>query len=315
MKFFFIKKYYRDTENHYWLNEEPFNQHELTREKVVSEFISLAFYRLMGIPTPKTYLGATKNNSAVLISKVMKNWNPLTSTTENGQINALSSEYCDLANLELASAVIADIDVSGWNLDNLGLKHGKQLTKHDGGATVVDNDRKNYYLQFFKNSPTANQFNEGVATLTDDLSLNETYLKIFKNENISRYHLHYYNLFKNVTRDQRLQALRFLFKITGDDIQKIVGMIPDEWHSPTKKLETIKYFMERINLFRNKFGCHFTHNELYPTESVTYTKPFLKLLNQKHIEKYNWEEKYTKDEAYQNPNDFSQSSANRFLKK
>lgn len=67
MKYFFIKSKYKNVERLYWLNDsEASASIPLSKEKVVGEFIALAFYRLMGIPTPKTYLGAS-TNGAVLI--------------------------------------------------------------------------------------------------------------------------------------------------------------------------------------------------------------------------------------------------------
>lgn len=314
---FFIKKHYRETERHYWLGEENFDPIDLTTEKVTTEFIALAIYRLMGITTPKTYAGRNLSGSAVLISKRMAHWQPIQGVieNENGQLNALSRDYAGLAHLELASALLSDLDVSGWNLDNLGLKNGTQITKLDGGAAVVNKDRKQYYLQFFSQSPESEHFREGVCTLSDDCSLNTTYLKIFREKNISNYHLHYFDLFKNIQPADRKTALLTLFKIKRSDLEIIMHKIPEEWCSETNKTNCIAYLMERIELFKQKYGHHFLPEALNPKTENDYPHTFVKLHAQKYFEKKDWEQKYIKDESYSNESDFSQSRPNQYVKR
>lgn len=311
-KFFFIKKNYKETEKHYWLNEENFQPLELTNQKVIDEFIALAFYRLIGIPTPKTYVGRNASQ-AVIISKLMSDWQPMPGAAAEMQVDAISENYIGLARLELGSAVLSDIDVSGWCFDNLGLKKQNRITKLDGGAAVVNPARKQYYLQFFQQAPNTT-FPEGICTLQNDVSLNTTYLKIFKEENISKYHLHYFHLFDQVKREDRIVVLKDLFKIQREDLEKIMHKIPEVWYSTAQKEECINYLVSRIDTFRKTYAHHFTANELHPSEKLDYPAPFIKFLNQKYCEKTDWLVKYEKDNEYHNPYDFSQSNPDRYVK-
>ena len=185
MVHFFIKKTYANTEERYWQGQ-ALKEFPLTRERAVTEFFALGFYRLLGVPTPKMYLGEAGEH-AVFISKLMKNWHSKRyEQTFQEPIPSLSAELQALPEFELASAVLADTDPTGWFLDNIGTKDRhdglEHLTKHDGGTATEGEERREFFKHFFKDE--LDRFPEGNATLTNDLSLNTTYLKVFKEKSV-----------------------------------------------------------------------------------------------------------------------------------
>lgn len=228
MKFFFIKSRFKNVEQLYWLNDpEATDSIPLSKEKVVKEFITLGFYRLMGVPTPKTYLGEIKGNG-VLISQLMKNWKSLRLKDFVEEIPSLPADLDGSAEIELASAVVSDIDTSGWIFDNIGKKISEKrelLTKHDGGTHVLTTEESKFYSHFFELKKQEKDFPEGISTLSDDNLLNHTYLKIFLVDNLTRYHLHYKHLFKEITVEQRKKALIKLFSISQSELLLLVLMI------------------------------------------------------------------------------------------
>ncbi|STX52352.1 Uncharacterised protein [Legionella busanensis] len=313
MKFFFIKSTYKRVEELYWLGKAEANEQIcLSKDKVIGEFIILGFYRLMGIPTPKTYLGENEQGY-VLISKLMKNWTSLRLKENFEETPCLPSSLTGLAEFELASAVLSDIDASGWIFDNIGKKDKDKkflLTKLDGGTHVLNQNKVNFYKEFFRISDQIDQFPEGISTLSDDDNLNHTYLKIFLVENITKYNQHYKHLFDSITKDQRIQALNKLQNISRNDLELLLGKIPEDWMAQDRKKEILDYLENRINAFKNKFKKYISEeSKLEKTANQSSNYFFQKLLSQKSVVKSNWQQKYTLDPNYADEKDWSQSGA------
>ncbi|WP_367606836.1 hypothetical protein [Legionella sp. W05-934-2] len=320
MKFFFIKSTYKRVEEMYWLGKTQANEEIcLSKDKVVGEFITLGFYRLMGIPTPKTYLGETENGY-VLISKLMKNWTSLRLSGNIDETPALPSDLEGLAEFELASAVLSDIDASGWVFDNIGKKDKnarKVLSKLDGGTHVLNQNEGDFFREFFTIKDQIAEFPQGIATLSEDDNLNHTYLKLFLVENLTKYNQHYNHLFDSISKDQRIQALKKLQSITRNELEILLRKIPENWLTQVRREEILNYLESRINEFKIKFKKYIddeTELEKRATQSSNYF--FQKLLSQKSVVKSNWEHKYTPDANYHDKGDWSQSGAGqtRYIK-
>ena len=320
MKFFYIKAKYKNVEQMYWLNNTSASEAmPLTKEKVAAEFIALAFYRLMGIPTPKTYLGQS-HEGAVLISKQKKNWQSLRFNENKEETPELPKDLECLAELELASALLSDIDVSGWVFDNLGKKQrGKNtiVTKHDGGTQVLSVEKLKFYLNFFELRQEEKAFPLGISTLSDTNSLEHTYLKVFLVDNVTHYNQRYKHLFDSIAVEQRKKALRKLFHINMQDLQLLFAKIPEDWLPQSKKIEMIDFLTQRIETFKIKYQNQLDLKEM-PSQPIQLSANhfFQKLLQQNRVLREDWEQRFVIDESFCDLGDWSQSSAgqNRFIK-
>ena len=316
MRFFFIKSRFKNVEQVYWLNG-PQVTLPLTKEKVVDEFLALGFYRLMGISTPKTYLGSSAND-AVLISKMIKNWQGLRFNDNSPETPSLPSDLDGVAELELAAAILSDIDLSGWVFDNIGKKKTGdkvRLTKHDGGTQVLSSEKLKFYLHFFQLKQQDKEFPQGISTLCDDDSLNHTYLKVFLVDNVTRYNQRYKHLFDNLTPEHRKRALIKLFHIERNDLMLLVSKIPDDWLPPAKKVETVNFLESRLAEFRKKYQPQLGPiNATKKEQSSNYF--FQKLLNQKRVVRDDWASRFVVDTTFSDNNDWSQSGAGqqRYIK-
>lgn len=321
-KFFYIKKQQRNVEDHFWRGEPLSEPYPLTDAKIISEIIGLAFYQMMGIITPKTYVSRI-DFGPVIISKKISDWHDYKVDSQffRQQLEPLPLSIVGLAELELASAFLGDIDVTGWMYDNIGIhEHNAQstsflyITKHDAGSAIVENEQFLHFKKYF--SESLDVFPDGTMTLDDSRDLTNTYLKIFNQPNITRYNEHYRNVFQHVSPEMRCNALRKLFSISIDDIQLMVYHIGRELNvCPEKQHEIIDFMGRRLTLFHGLFFSLVNQHATPETESGLLNPPvFKRLMEQNHM---------VRDQAYLirrfaiqpvDETNYSQSSARYFRK-
>lgn len=320
---FYIKKQQRNVEDHFWLGTPLSEPYPLNDAKIISEIIGLSFYQMMGVITPKTYVSHI-SYGPVIISKKIYHWHDCKVGSQyfGQQLEALPPSIVGLAELELASAFLGDIDVTGWLYDNIGihecedLQHRNSLyvTKHDAGSAIVENEQFLHFKKYFSDS--LDIFPDGTMTLDDNQDLTNTYLKIFNHPNVTRYNEHYKNVFLHITPAMRRAALKKLFLISIDNISSMVCHIGRELDIPEQKQHEIIHFMgERLAIFNDLYFTVVTQHDQSEANSDLFNQPvFKRLTEQNHIVR---EPSYlmrrfaiqSKDET-----NYSQSSA-RFFKK
>lgn len=319
--YFYIKKQQRNVEDHFWLSQPLSESYPLTDVKIISEVIGLAFYQMMGVITPKTYV-SQNSCGPILISKKLSSWHAckVGGSYFAQPLEAFPSSILGLADLELASAFLGDIDVMGWLYDNIGIYEEKDvknntllyITKHDAGSAIVENEQFLHFKKYFNDA--LENFPEGTMTLEDNVDLTKTYLKIFTQPNITKYHDHYKNIFSNVTPEMRALALRRLCSMTLEDIHLMVTRIGGKLALPQEKCDEIISFMgQRLLTFKNLYlGAMLQFERL--TESFIPRPTFKKIVDQNHIQRGS---SYVENRFIIQPvekDNYSQSGA-RFFKK
>jgi hypothetical protein len=282
----------------------------------------------MGVRTPKTYLVRTAMGPAI-ISQMISPWNACKASLDfaGKSLSPLPTSYVGLPDLELASAFLGDIDVVGWLFDNIGLQEASMpdgetrtfITKHDAGSAIVENSQ---YLHFKKYFEEDAHFPEGTMTLSDDVSLKGTYLKIFSVPSVAKYDQHYADIFNNITVEMRRNALIKLFSITPEILAEMVQAIGLRIRcSPDKQSEIMTFLSGRLDVFRARFSHHVsTVNAAFdPAERICVpmtSLPFKRIAEQKHIERSEdyVQKRFVPHTEYDYSEDYSQSSARCFEK-
>lgn len=318
-KFFYVKKQQKNVEDHYWLGANLSTPYPLTQAKIISELVGLAFYQMMGVKTPKTYVSEF-DFGPVIMSQKIDSWEACKASSQyfNRQLEPLPLSIMGLAELELASAFLGDIDVVGWLDDNIGLqkdeidnKSAVFVTKHDAGSAIVENEQFSHFKKYFKD--VLSEFPEGTMTLAKNTDLKTTYLKVFMDPSITKYNEHYKNIFSNITPEMRSHALRRLFLIATDDIKLMVDKIGDELRLPQeKRLEIISFMSNRLALFKTQFTPAL--DAINKSNVSLPLRCFKGLIDQKHISRHQQYLVTRLDIQPPSENDYSQSSARYFKK-
>lgn len=288
VRFFYIKKQQKNVEDHYWLGQPLSASYSLSQTKVTSELIGLAFYQMMGVMTPKTYIGEA-SCGPTLISQAIPSLKPykVDLSFAGKPLEALPSSIIGLAELELASAVLGDIDVVGWLYDNVGFQEEttthmqtvRRIIKYDAGSAIVESEQFQHFKKYFVSEQE--EFPEGTMTLADNPELAHTYLKVFLKPNITKYHEHYGDVFSNLDPTMRKQALRKLFSIPPKSLQTMIHHIGEDLRlTALRQAEIISFMENRLQLFKNKFfhliaPCHMAPTLKQPT--------FKQIATQKHL--------------------------------